>query len=69
MIGVLTKVYNLWSEVQNVQISNQTKRALFPYYARTLLLFSRPMRDKDTSALMEIFQYSSSVRSLSTNAR
>ena len=29
------------------------------YYDRTLLLFSRPMRDKDTSALREMFQYSS----------
>ena len=27
------------------------------YYERTLLLFSRPMRDKDTSALREMFQY------------
>ena len=26
------------------------------YYDRTLLLFSRPMRDKDTSAFREIFQ-------------
>ena len=64
MIGVLTKDYNLWSEVQNVQISNQTKRALFPYYARTLLLFSRPMRVKNTSALREIFHYSSMSGSL-----
>ena len=29
------------------------------YFNRTLLLFSRPMRDKDTSALREMFQYSS----------
>ena len=29
------------------------------YYDRTLLFFSRPMRDKDTSALREVFQYSS----------
>ena len=29
------------------------------YYDRTLLLFSRPMRDNDTSALREMFQYSS----------
>ena len=27
------------------------------YYDRTLLLFSRPMRYKDTSALREMFQY------------
>ena len=32
--------------------------AFYLYYDRTLLLFSRPMRDKDTSALREMFQYS-----------
>ena len=31
----------------------------FSAAARTLLLFSRPMRDKDTSALRKMFQYSS----------
>ena len=30
-----------------------------PYFDRTLLLFSPPMRDKDTYALREMFQYSS----------
>ena len=34
------------------------------YYDGTLLLFSRPMRDKDTSALREMFQYSSLVNKL-----
>ena len=29
----------------------------FLYYERTLGLSSRPMRDKDTSALREMFQY------------
>ena len=32
--------------------------AFYLYYDRTLLLFSRPMRDKDTSAFREMFQYS-----------
>ena len=36
--------------------------ALFLYYDGTLLLFSRSMRDKDTSALREMFQYSSLVK-------
>ena len=35
--------------------------AFYLHYDRTLLLFSPPMRDKDTSALREIFQYSSLV--------
>ena len=33
--------------------------AVYLYYDRTLFLFTRPMRDKDTSALREMFQYSS----------
>ena len=33
--------------------------AFYLYYDRSLLLFSRPMRDEDTSAFREIFQYSS----------
>ena len=32
------------------------------YNDRTLLLFSQPMRDKDASALREMFQYSSLVK-------
>ena len=38
---------------------NQRNSAFYPYYDRTLLLFSRPIRDKDTSDLREMFQYSS----------
>ena len=34
---------------------SQTNSAFYLYYDRTLLLFSRPMRDKDTSALREMF--------------
>ena len=33
--------------------------SFYLYYDRTLLLFSRPMRDKDTSAFREMFQYPS----------
>ena len=43
--------------------------AFYLYYDRALPLFSRPMRVKDTSALREMFQHYSLVRSLSTNAR
>ena len=35
--------------------------AFCPYYDRTLLLFSPSMRDKDTYALREMFQYSSAL--------
>ena len=44
-----------WKQVILTKLSS----AFYLYYDRTLLLFSRPMRDKDTSALREIFQYSS----------
>ena len=44
-----------WKEV----ILNKPNSAFYLYQDRTLLLFSRPMRDKDTSALREMFQYSS----------
>ena len=39
--------------------SDENKSFNHVFYDRTLLLFSRPMRDKDTSALKEMFQYSS----------
>ena len=41
--------------------STKTKpiSAFYLYYDRSLLLFSRPMRDEDTSAFREMFQYSS----------
>ena len=48
---------------------NKPISAIYLYYDRTLLLFSRPKRVKDTSALREMFQHYSLVRSLSTNAR
>ena len=41
---------------------NQTNSAFYLYYDRTRLLFSRPMRVKDTSALREMFQHNSLVR-------
>ena len=41
--------------------SNFLEKAMsfLPYYDGTMLLFSPPMRDKDTYALREMFQYSS----------
>ena len=39
--------------------SAKPNRVFYLYHDRTLLLFFRPMRNKDTSALREIFQYSS----------
>ena len=44
-----------WKQV----ILTKPNSAFYLYYDRTLLLFSRPMRYKGTSALREIFQYSS----------
>ena len=43
------------------QLSEESdeNKSFLPYHDRTLLLFSPPMRDKDTNSLREMFQYSS----------
>ena len=51
-----TSNFPKWCKEVNLTKPNS---AFHPYYHRNLLLFSRPMRDKDTSALREKFQYSS----------
>ena len=43
-------------------ILTKPNNAFYLYYDRSLLLFSRPMRNKDTSALREMFKYSSLVK-------
>ena len=47
---------NCPEKLMKISHFNQT---FYLQYDRTLLLFSRPMRGKDTSALREMFQYSS----------
>ena len=47
---------NCLEKVKKMSHLNQTK---YLNYDRTLFHSSRPMRDKDTSALREMFQYSS----------
>ena len=56
-------IYQGHHELSGKNDENKSKpnSAFHLYYDRTLLLFSRPMRDKDTSALREMFQYSSSL--------
>ena len=54
-----TSNFPKWCKEVNLTKPNS---AFHPYYHRNLLLFSQPMRDKDTSALREIFQYSSLVK-------
>ena len=56
-----TSNFPKWCKEVNLTKPNS---AFHPYYHRNLLLFSRPMRDKDTSALREIFQYLSLVKRL-----
>ena len=53
---------NCLEKVMKISHLNQTNSAFYLYYDRTLLLFSRPMRVKDTSALREMFQHNSLVR-------
>ena len=48
---------NCLEKVMKISHLNQTNSALYLYYDRTLLLFSRPMRVKDTSALREMIQH------------
>ena len=44
-----------------LKISSKPNSASQPNYDRTVLLFPPPMREKDTSALRGMFQYSSLV--------
>ena len=66
---LLRKPAIVWRKWWKLVIWTKPNSAFYLYYDKALLLFSRPMRVKDTSALREIFQHYSLVRSLSTNAR
>ena len=57
------KLFYILVRTPSIVRKRQWKQVILTmYYDRTLLLFSRPMRDKDTSALRDMFQYSSLVK-------